>query len=126
MGVERLALTAQPLRVATTDGSKMATLNVYLRAWRRSRNLTLEALAERMGSKVSTISGWETGRRSVDLDDLAKLAQAYGVHPAALLFAPEVSADKVNRMQTASSLVEQMPGEAADEWLAMGRRLAEK
>jgi transcriptional regulator with XRE-family HTH domain len=101
-------------------------VNIFLRAWRKSRKLTLEALAEQIGSKVSTISGWETGRRAVDLEDLAKLAAAYGVHPAALLFDPGEAVGKISKMQTASALVEQMPPDAADEWLAMGKRLTER
>ena len=85
--------------------------------------MTLEQLAEQTGSKVSTLSGWETGRRAVDLNDLAKLADAYGVHPAALLFAPDDAGPKVKRMQEASTLAEQMPDDAAADWLAMGRRI---
>jgi transcriptional regulator with XRE-family HTH domain len=61
----------------------------YLRAWRRHRKKTLEKVAEAIGSKVNTISGWETGNRGLKLDDLARLAGVYDVRPADLLQSPE-------------------------------------
>lgn len=60
----------------------------------------------------------------MDLDDLDRVARAYDVHPATLLFAPVGAIDTVHRMQDAGSLVERMPNDAAEEWLAMGRRIA--
>ena len=99
-------------------------LHVFLRSWRKSRNMTLEMLAGQIGSKVSTISGWETGRRQMDLEDLNKLAAHYGVHPAALLFAPDEAELILARMQAASTIARRMDPEAASEWLALGKRLA--
>lgn len=104
--------------------SPSAPLYKYLRAWRKSRKLTLARLAEAIGSKVSTIQGWETGARHVDLEDLGRLANHYGVHPAALLFAPDDAAGKVSRMQRASTIAERIEAEAAEEWLRLGQRLA--
>jgi transcriptional regulator with XRE-family HTH domain len=99
------------------------TLHEHLRAWRHVAKFTLEQLAERIGSKPNTISGWETGGRTVDLDDLKKIADAYGVHPAALLFAPP--GDKLFiDMKEASAILARMPPEAIAEWLAIGRRIA--
>ena len=60
----------------------------------------------------------------MDLEDLVRLAAAYGVHPAALLIAPDEANETVSRMQDACTLAERMPPEVADEWLAMGRRVA--
>ena len=65
------------------------SLYLHLRAWRESRGLTLAALAEAIGSKASTLSEWESGARTADLADLARLAALYDVHPAALLSAPD-------------------------------------
>lgn len=42
-----------------------------------------------MGSKVNTISGWETGNRRVNLDDLSRLAVIYEISVADLLRSPE-------------------------------------
>jgi transcriptional regulator with XRE-family HTH domain len=61
----------------------------YLRAWRKRRNKTLEKVSEAIGSKVNTISGWETGNRRVNLDDLSRLAAVYEVSPADLMQSPE-------------------------------------
>jgi transcriptional regulator with XRE-family HTH domain len=95
-----------------------------LRAWRVSRKLTQSALAEHIGSKVSTISGWELGERSVNTEDLQRLARFYGVHPAALLFAPEEAGPKVQMMIEASGVAEKLTPEAAKEWIGVGRRMA--
>lgn len=101
-----------------------STLHVHLRAWRKANRLTLERLANIIGSATSTISGWETGDRTLDLDDLAKLAEAYGVHPAALLFAPPGDAQFDNLREADKALRAMRPDDAAD-WIKMGRRLAD-
>jgi transcriptional regulator with XRE-family HTH domain len=69
----------------------MADTNTHqhLRPWRRHRKKTLEKVAEAIGSKVNTISGWETGNRGINLDDLSRLARVYEVSPADLLQSPE-------------------------------------
>jgi transcriptional regulator with XRE-family HTH domain len=74
----------------------------YLRAWRRHRKKTLEKVAEAIGSKVNTISGWETGNRGINLDDLSRLAGVYEVSPADLLQSPA----EYERRQSAGRLVE--------------------
>jgi transcriptional regulator with XRE-family HTH domain len=61
----------------------------YLRAWRKRRNKTLEKVSEDVRSKVNTISGWENGKRRVNLDDLCRLAAIYEVSVADLLQSPE-------------------------------------
>jgi transcriptional regulator with XRE-family HTH domain len=61
----------------------------YLRAWRKRRNKTLRQVSELVGSKVNTISGWETGNRRVNLDDLARLAVIYEATPDDLLRSPK-------------------------------------
>lgn len=61
----------------------------YLRAWRKRQDKTLEKVAEAIGSKSNTISGWENGKRRINLDDLARLAGLYKVRPPDLLQSPE-------------------------------------
>jgi transcriptional regulator with XRE-family HTH domain len=100
-----------------------STLHVHLRDWRKSRRLTLERLANMIGSKVNTISGWENGKRTVDLDDLQKLADAYGVHPTLLLHAPP-GTQELLRLQEAAQLLATMTPEDAAEWLHLGSRFA--
>lgn len=97
-------------------------MHVHLRAWRKRRCLTLEALAEMIGSRANTISGWETGNRAVDLKDLKRLAAAYGVHPAALLMAPDDYAGS-ELMRQAADLARRMPEDVAATWLQLGEKL---
>ncbi len=94
----------------------------HLRAWRKAASLTLEQVGNIIGSKVNTISGWETGARTVDLDDLTKLAEAYGVHPAALLFAPP-GGPKFERLRDADSILDGLDEDTARLWLEMGQKL---
>ncbi len=98
-------------------------LHMHLRAHRKLRNLTLEDVAAGVGVKFNTVSGWETGKRKLDIGDLEKLASFYGVHPAVLLLAPE-DGPKFEAMRRASQLAERMGPEAAEDWLRMGERLA--
>lgn len=75
-----------------------------------------------IGSKPNTISGWETGNRSVDLDDIKRIADAYGVHPAALLFAPQDQAG-FEAMRDVFEMAANMTEESRKAWLAIGHQL---
>lgn len=47
-----------------------------LKAWRTKRNLTMEALARRLGVSITTVYRWESGRTQVQRflpDRLARL-----------------------------------------------------
>lgn len=94
----------------------------FLRQHRKVRRLTLEQVANDIGIAVSTLSGWELGERQVKLDELQKLADHYGVSPAALLMAPEDS-PKAERMRKAAAIAEALPDDAADDWLRTGERI---
>lgn len=50
-----------------------------LKGLRKTRKLTQEQVAERVGIKRSTISNYEIGRRTPNLHDLKRLAEYYGV-----------------------------------------------
>ncbi|MFT9360716.1 helix-turn-helix domain-containing protein [Acetobacter okinawensis] len=113
------------MRENRTMAGTQFTLHIHLRAWRKHRGLTLEQTANMIGSKPNTISGWETGGRKVDLDDLKKLADAYGVDPAALLFAPP-GGPKFEAMKEASNLIEDMSPEHAKAWLELGKAIVSK
>lgn len=99
------------------------TMQGNLKLWRKARKLTLAALAEQTGNKVSTLSSWENGDRAVDLDDLRRLASFYEVHPAALLMRPEDAGPKITAMQRAATMIQSMNPGDADAWLEIGRRL---
>lgn len=97
-------------------------LHAHLAAWRRFQRLTQEQLAEKIGSKVSTISGWETGARDMDLVDLKRIADAYGVHPALLLFAPPGS-KRFEALREVNKLWESMPADVFADWMKAGTRM---
>ena len=100
-------------------------LHLHLRHWRRARGLTLEQLANRIGSKTSTISGWETGSRRVDLDDLRRIAAEYGVHPAALLFAPAGSPE-LQRLQLLDGLLRRLDAAGVEALIRIAEQLGAK
>lgn len=74
----------------------------HLRTWRKRRNKTLEQVSEAIGSKMNTISGWETGKRGINLDDLSRLAAVYKVSAADLLQSPEAYDQRQNLGRLAS------------------------
>lgn len=49
-----------------------------LKKARRAQNVTQEALAERVGTKKSNISRFESGKYNPSLDFLAKVAESLG------------------------------------------------
>ena len=100
-------------------------LHIHLRAHRRARKLTQQTVADGINVAFNTVSGWETGARNMSMEDLERLAAFYGVHPAALLLAPE-EGPRFEAMRRASGLAERMGPDAAEDWLRMGERLAPK
>lgn len=102
-----------------------STLHIHLRSWRRHKGLTLQNVANIIGSKLNTISGWETGGRTVDLDDINKLAEVYEVHPAALLFAPN-DPTRFEAMRDVLRTLETLNDEQRAAWLEMGRQLSKR
>lgn len=99
------------------------SFHVHLRAHRKARGLSQEQVANILGVRNNTLSGWETGARVLDLEDLEKLAKVYGVHPASLLLAPDLG-PQAEAMRKASELARRMEPEAVAEWLAVGSRMA--
>ncbi len=49
-----------------------------IRYWRKLRKLTLEKLAEPLGTSAGHLHKWETGKVSITLDRLTKVADALG------------------------------------------------
>lgn len=62
------------------------TVVLNVKSLREARGLSQAALAELLHVRQATVSEWETGRkRRLDLDLLERLADVFGVAPAALL-----------------------------------------
>jgi transcriptional regulator with XRE-family HTH domain len=59
-----------------------------LRAYRLDAGLTLEQLAERMGTSVQQVSRLEKGQRKLTQDWMMRASAALGIPPAALFDAP--------------------------------------
>lgn len=57
----------------------------YLRAWRKFRHLTLEEVAEAVGTTKAVIQQLETGRMTLSQKWLAKIAPVLGTTPGFLL-----------------------------------------
>jgi len=64
----------------------MTPLRVEIRALRKSKGLSQQALADAVGTGRETVNRLENGQqKSVDLDVLEGLARVLGVSPGALL-----------------------------------------
>lgn len=73
---------------------------LFLAEWRKSKGLTQEQVAQRLGASQITVSRWETGERRPDLNAQAALAEALGVDFADLRRHPDTpSADALLRDQ---------------------------
>ena len=59
-------------------------IGAVIRELRQSRELTVTALAERIGRSQQSVSDWERGHRSPSLLDLTRLARGLRVSPASL------------------------------------------
>jgi len=75
-----------------------------IRALRRGRGLSAQDLADALGWPLDTLVNYEYGRRPLQLDRLAALAEALTVPPAILLIADPETADLVARLSADSRL----------------------
>jgi transcriptional regulator with XRE-family HTH domain len=57
----------------------------YLRAWRMSKKMTLDELAEKVGTTKSVVSLLETEKRPLSSKWLRKFAEALGTTPGRIL-----------------------------------------
>lgn len=69
------------------------TVHTYVKQWRKHRDLTQEQLAERVGMSPPAISQLENNKQGFTGESLARLAQALGCSPAALLGADPLRKD---------------------------------
>ncbi|CAL9611111.1 hypothetical protein SUDANB120_05645 [Streptomyces sp. enrichment culture] len=81
--------------MANDDAAVLASVGPRLRALRKSRGITLAALADTTGISVSTLSRLESGARRPNLELLLPLARAYRVPLDELVGAPPVGDPRV-------------------------------
>lgn len=80
--MDNILVSADPWPMSIPSDPSAPT---YLRQWRKFRRLTQEQLAERVGMTAPTISQLENNKQGFTGETLAKMAQALGCSPAALL-----------------------------------------
>jgi transcriptional regulator with XRE-family HTH domain len=62
---------------------------LYLQAWRESRGLTQQQLAERVETGKDQISRWESGKRGMSAGVIAALEEALQLEPGDLFRDPQ-------------------------------------
>jgi transcriptional regulator with XRE-family HTH domain len=82
---------------------KRIAIGLTLRSLRVERGLTLQRLAERIGSNKGTISAWEHGAYTPTLDSLVRLAAALGVRVEELV-APRQRSARASRPRGGSKV----------------------
>lgn len=107
-----------PVKADLTRG-----MTIHLRAWRKLTGLTLEQTANKLSLHLTTLQKWEKGSRAVDTGDLQRLADLYGVHPAALFFHPN-DRGAAARLTRAYDVLARMDADKAESWLVMGEKFA--
>lgn len=99
-----------------------STLHRYLKAHRKLRRFTQEHVANILHISHNAYSDKENGKRPVTLEELEKLAEAYGVHPSALLLAP-AEGPRADLMRRAAEIARTRPEHAAQDWVRSGEHL---
>lgn len=61
---------------------------------RKSKKMTLEDVAKKMGCSISAISYYESGMRTPTIDDITKLALAYKTTPKKIIDAWGVQVER--------------------------------
>jgi transcriptional regulator with XRE-family HTH domain len=70
------------------EGDLQRTFGRNLKAWRKARGISQEALAEVFGHNRTYIGGFERGERNPSLKVIERLAAAIDVEPFKLLMPP--------------------------------------
>jgi transcriptional regulator with XRE-family HTH domain len=70
-------------------------MSTRIREFRKLRNMTLQQLAQRVGTTPQTIQRLETENMTVSLDWLQRIADAFGVPAAALIVSDTTASVKV-------------------------------
>lgn len=99
--------------------------NNRIRELRQARGLTLQQLADMVGTTHATVQRWETGARGFN-EWVAALAAALQVHPGELYRPmPEKGHSLTEMERQAAELVKRLPPQQRAAWLQVGRGLIE-
>jgi transcriptional regulator with XRE-family HTH domain len=69
--------------------------STFIREWRKSKNLTLETVAHRLGVSHATLSRIETGKQDYNQTLLELLAEEFGTDPVSLLIRNPTDPDAI-------------------------------
>ncbi|WP_424140273.1 helix-turn-helix domain-containing protein [Roseomonas chloroacetimidivorans] len=103
----------------------------HLRAWRESLGLSRQEVVNKIGTLApddspldqAALAKWESGETAVRVEDIALLAQVYGVTPDRLFFPP--GDDRTPELlRKAHEIITSGDPEAVKRWLAMGEIIA--
>ena len=93
----------------TADAAPLrALVGERIRTLRRMRGMSAQDLADALRWPLDTLVNYEYGRRPLQIDRLAVLAEALGVPSAVLLIADPDTADLVVRLTSDRSLVREV------------------
>lgn len=72
----------------------MANVGKNIKRLRTKRGMTQDALAERLFVSRQTVSNYENGKSTPDIDTLVKLAEIFGTDANELIYGPSVSVER--------------------------------
>lgn len=94
----------------------------FVKDWLRFRGQTQRKLAETLGVSEGNVSKWLKGTQPVTIAHFTAIAVFLNAEPAELLAAPP-DRDQSIRYRKIAEVAKDIPPEALDEWLALGKRL---
>ncbi len=67
-----------------------------IRSFRKTRNMTLSELADRIGKSIATVSKYESGEVAISIDALIDICKCFNIDPGVMLPMTSTSSDEVN------------------------------
>ena len=87
-----------------------------LATWRRKKGFTQEQLGNILGVGKSAVSRWESGQRHMNMDEIKRIADIFGIEPMALFLAPD-DHDKAQAISAFAQLVDEIGVERATAFI---------
>lgn len=98
-------------------------LLTHVKDWLNFRDVNQRGLADGLGVSEPTVSKWLRGTQPMSAAQFVKIAEFLDATPEQLLSAPP-DAPRAARYQKIAEVAQDMPEDALDEWLSLGRRLS--
>lgn len=94
----------------------------HVKEWLQYRRLSQRSLAEALGVSEPTVSKWLNGGVGMSVAQFTKIAALLDAKPEDLLDSPP-NEGRASRYRKIAEIAQDIPDEALEEWLALGRRL---